>query len=673
MIKLHRTAILLALGIIVLHIRAQTIDEALKNVNARIEAFSHSEQKDSLAIYLEGRMALFYNNELSDSVAAHAPEDLATLRSLEKWEKYYEVWTHLVNTYIYYNKQKNLALREVQSMFNDALQRNHKYGMGMAYYTMGIVYQNLHNLDESAKSFQKGLDIVKQMSELPLFMPELYSYYGDVLNDQERYRELEILTHSWHSSLETIILQHPLSKDQQDVLWFYYSIACGQAALGMDNIWRAERMLAMAKEMLHEENTYDVVTWQNYMAELRMKQRRYQDAFELNSSRLAKVRDDEDRSEYLATIRQRAQILSAMTRYQEANSLYQEMYGLKDSISNADTQGQLNELNTLFKVDELKMEKERARYRYMLYIGCIVGLALVIFMVIRLMAARRLKVAHKKLQKTHEELQATYEWLEYSVKARELVEGDLRVAREIQLGMLPQDFPDRDDVDLYASMSPAKAVGGDLYCYLLLDDLLYFCVGDVSGKGVPAALFMSQATRLFRSNAKQKLLPSIIANRMNDELTEANEQGMFVTMFMGMINLNTGQMQYCNAGHNPPVMISDDGSAAFLEMNETNAPIGMWPELEYAGEVIDDIRSKALFVYTDGLNEAENRQQEQFGDDRLLELLRQTPFESCRQIVETLQQAVEEHRDRAEPNDDLTMLCVRYASVKQWISKTISI
>ena len=670
--KRYRIAILLLLGIVVSHLRAQTIEEALGHVNAKINAFSHSQEADSLGIYLEGRMALFYNNGLSDSVIAHAPQDLTTLNSVGQWDKYYEVWTHLINTYIYYSNQKNLALREVQSMFNDALQRDHKYGMAMAYYSMGIVYQNLHNLEESAKSFQKSLDILKQLSQLPLFMPELYSYYGDVLNAQQRYRALELLTHSWRTNLETLILQHQLSKDQQDVLWFYYFIACGQAAIGMENELRAERMLAMAEQVLHKENSYDVVTWQNYMAELRIRQHRYLEAYELNSSRLEKVRDDEDRTEYLAAIRQRAMILSGLTRYQEANGLYREMYDLRDSISNADTESQLNELNTMFQVDELKMEKERDRYRYMLYIGAVVTLALIVFMLTRLMAARRLKIAHKKLQKTHEELQATYEWLEYSVKARELVEGDLRVAREIQLGMLPQDFPDRDDIDLYASMSPARAVGGDLYCYLLLDDLLYFCVGDVSGKGVPAALFMSQAIRLFRSNAKQKLPPATIANRMNDELTEANEQGMFVTMFLAMINLNSGQMKYCNAGHNPPVMIAEDGTVSFMEM-EANAPIGLWPGLEYVGEVIEDVRGKALFVYTDGLNEAENKQQEQFGDERLLKLLGETPFESCRQTVEMLQEAVEAHRDRAEPNDDLTMLCVRCNSVKQWISKTISI
>ena len=361
----------------------------------------------------------------------------------------------------------------------------------------------------------------------------------------------------------------------------------------------------------------------------------------------------------LATIRRRAEFLSSRSRYEEANGLYRKMYRLKDSISNTRMKEQLDRLNTLYKVDELRIEKEHARYRYTLYISLVVFLALIIFIMTRLMAVSRLQKAHDKLRKTHEELQATFEWLEYSVKAQELVEDDLRLARKIQLGMLPQDFPDRDDVDLYASMTLAKTVGGDLYCYLLLDNLLYFCVGDVSGKGVPAALFMSQTIRLFRSNAKQKCLPATIANRMNDELTEDNEQGMFVTMFMGMINLDTGRMDYCNAGHNPPVMISPVGKVAFLGVRETNAPIGLWPEVEYAGEVIGDIRSKALFVYTDGLNEAENRQQEQFGDERLVKLLQQTASESCRRTVETLQQAVEAHCDGAEPSDDLTMLCVR--------------
>jgi len=226
------------------------------------------------------------------------------------------------------------------------------------------------------------------------------------------------------------------------------------------------------------------------------------------------------------------------------------------------------------------------------------------------------------------------------------------------MGMVPSSFPERPDLDLYASMTPAKEVGGDLYGYYLTGDKLYIALGDVSGKGVPASLFMAQATRLFRTLAAQKMMPAEIATRINDALSgEDNEAGMFVTMFLGLIDLQTGALHFCNAGHNPPVLMRD-GKTEFIEM-VPNAPIGIFPELEFEGEEIADISNSVLFVYTDGLNEAENRQQEQFTDERLLEIMETTPFVSCRQTVEMLKEEVERHRDGAEPNDDLTMLCVK--------------
>ena len=203
-------------------------------------------------------------------------------------------------------------------------------------------------------------------------------------------------------------------------------------------------------------------------------------------------------------------------------------------------------------------------------------------------------------------------------------------------------------------MTPAKEVGGDMYSYLLMEETekLYFALGDVSGKGVPASLFMAQATRLFRTLAKQLLSPAEMATRMNDELSEDNDQGMFITMFIGLLDLKSGHLDFCNAGHNPPVL-----GTTFLEM-EPNTPIGLWPGLEYVGEEIDSIRLQPLFIYTDGLNEAENRQQEQFSDERLLQLMEETPFESCQQTINMLSEEVQKHRDGAEPNDDLTMMCV---------------
>jgi len=211
---------------------------------------------------------------------------------------------------------------------------------------------------------------------------------------------------------------------------------------------------------------------------------------------------------------------------------------------------------------------------------------------------------------------------------------------------------------LEAYMSPAREVGGDLYGYLLREDKLYFAVGDVSGKGVPASLFMAQATRLFQTMAKQGMMPAEICTRMNDALSgDDNENGMFVTFWLGLVDLQTGRLDYCNAGHNPPIIGGGDNHGEFLEMLP-NAPIGLWPGLVYKGEKIDTIKHRPLFIYTDGLNEAENPQQEQFGDERLLAALQRTTFENARQTINSLKQEVETFRGDAEPNDDLTMMCI---------------
>ena len=242
---------------------------------------------------------------------------------------------------------------------------------------------------------------------------------------------------------------------------------------------------------------------------------------------------------------------------------------------------------------------------------------------------------------------------------QERIESELRIARDIQMSMVPSLFPEREGLDMYASMTPAKEVGGDLYGYLLMGDKLYFAVGDVSGKGVPASLFMAQATRLFLTLAKQGMMPAEICTRINDALSgDDNANGMFVTFWLGLLDLTTGHLDFCNAGHNPPVIGGDEHHGEFLDMIP-NAPIGLWPGLEYEGEEIDSIKGRPLFIYTDGLNEAENLQQEQFGDDRLLDFLRNTHFDTAQHVIEALKAEVETHRNGAEPNDDLTMMCLR--------------
>jgi serine phosphatase RsbU (regulator of sigma subunit) len=436
--------------------------------------------------------------------------------------------------------------------------------------------------------------------------------------------------------------------------------------LGQNRLDDAEQTLQHAKTLLFFDQGYEAMAWLNTQAQLRLNQGRLDEAIELNNRRMRLIQPGEDKAVYLTVAAQRASILSQLHRYEESSALYHDMYQIKDSISRADTKNQLNELSTIFQVDELKMQQERAQFRNMLIIIGLILVGLVIFVVFRIIAARRLKKAHDQLQATHEELLTAYDQLEETTTAKERIESDLRIARNIQMGMVPRTFPNRPDLVLYGSMTPAKEVGGDLYGYYLAEsneegksDKLYFCLGDVSGKGVPASLFMAQATRLFCTLAAQEMKPAEIATRINNALSgEDNETGMFVTMFLGLLDLETGHLDFCNAGHNPPVLLRN-GKPEFIDM-EPNAPVGIIPELDYEGEEIADITNCPLFVYTDGLNEAENRQQEQFSDERILELMETVPFESCEQMVEMLRAEVEKHRDGAEPNDDLTMICVKF-------------
>ena len=255
-----------------------------------------------------------------------------------------------------------------------------------------------------------------------------------------------------------------------------------------------------------------------------------------------------------------------------------------------------------------------------------------------------------------------YVWLRHRMAEmrakQERIDSELRIAREIQMSMVPSKFPKREGLDMYAMMTPAKEVGGDLYGYILQRDKLYFCVGDVSGKGVPASLFMAQVTRLFRTLAAQKMMPDEICTRMNDALSgEDNERCMFVTFFIGLLDIPTGHLIYCNAGHNYPVINVGDDQCAFLKM-ETNMPIGPMPGMPYIGGEIDSIKGKPLLIYTDGLNEAENNERQLLGNERMLDILRKSKAGNARELIESLAAEVEQHREGAEPSDDLTMMAI---------------
>lgn len=245
------------------------------------------------------------------------------------------------------------------------------------------------------------------------------------------------------------------------------------------------------------------------------------------------------------------------------------------------------------------------------------------------------------------------------------IEGELEVAKTIQMAMLPKVFPpflDRLDLNIYGMVEPAKEVGGDLYDFYVRHDKLFFCVGDVSGKGVPAALVMAMTRSLFRSITAHEEDAASIMHKMNRALTDQNTQNMFLTLFLGVIDCKTGQFDYCNAGHNAPAMLRTQNTKVELLPVLPNLPLGIEPDYDYQGQHAHADRGDLLFLYTDGLTEAENGRHEQFGEERMLKELTECRERGLtpREIVQTMQQHVEQFVNGAQQSDDLTMLAVRY-------------
>ena len=312
---------------------------------------------------------------------------------------------------------------------------------------------------------------------------------------------------------------------------------------------------------------------------------------------------------------------------------------------------------------EAQKQSEHAHHVFMVMLAII---AVLVISALGFILYRRNKHS-KEIESVYGKLEDAYNQLEETTTAKERIESELRIARDIQMGMVPHEFnafPKEFGIDLYASMTPAKEVGGDLYDFFLKDKKLYVCVGDVSGKGVPASMTMAVAVNLFRSVAKEGFKPAQIAMRINDTLSVDNENSIFVSMFIAEIDLETGRMDFCNAGHNSPILVNNrqkPGSpdrAYYIKM-ESNAVAGLWPELEYVGESIDNIKGYTLLLYTDGLTEAENAKLEQHGEERLLALMRNEEFVNAESTVDRLLADVADHVGGADQSDDLTILCLR--------------
>ena len=252
--------------------------------------------------------------------------------------------------------------------------------------------------------------------------------------------------------------------------------------------------------------------------------------------------------------------------------------------------------------------------------------------------------------------------LKASTSEKASIENELKIAHGIQMSMLPKTypaFPDRDDIDIFGMVTPAKAVGGDLYDFFIRDEKLFFCIGDVSGKGVPASLVMAVTRSLFRNISAYTAAPDQIVLALNEALSSNNETGMFVTLFLGVLDLGSGQLCYTNAGHNVPLLITPVGINSLT--CDANIPAGVMPGWQFTVQEQLLKPGDSVFLYTDGLNEAENNSHEQFEMERVQQVASRT-INQPQPLIEAMTDAVQLFVGDAEQSDDLTMLAIQYTN-----------
>ena len=264
------------------------------------------------------------------------------------------------------------------------------------------------------------------------------------------------------------------------------------------------------------------------------------------------------------------------------------------------------------------------------------------------------------------EIKAYLVTLEQAATARERVESELRIARDIQMSLVPQNFQLAANVNgyaLHAFMRPAREVGGDFYDFFMTDDEhLCIAIGDVSGKGVPAALFMAVSRTLLRAFLQAGHSPGSALARLNDEMAQNNEYCMFVTIFCLIVHLPSGSYRFANGGHNLPFVIHRNASVVALPKTK-GAALGAME-----GVAVQEAESAfspgdMLFLYTDGVTEAMNRQEEFFGETRTIDVLSQEKTGDCLATIDVVTRAVDGFADGAEQSDDITMVAFRYQGI----------
>ncbi len=253
--------------------------------------------------------------------------------------------------------------------------------------------------------------------------------------------------------------------------------------------------------------------------------------------------------------------------------------------------------------------------------------------------------------------------LKTTTSAKEKIETELNTAREIQMSVIPNTFPafpNIPEIEIYAEIHPANTVAGDLYDFFFIDDRhICFYIGDVSGKGIPASLFMVITRTILRSQIREKYPLDQSINRVNELLFASNKTSMFVTLFICILDINTGVLEYCNAGHGFACLSRNQQSIERLETVH-GGPLGLFDDSDYTCEKVTLSPNDLILIYTDGISEATNKKNELYGDERLFEFIENNKTSSPESIIKRVLVDVRGFVKEAEQSDDIALLSLAY-------------
>ena len=517
-------------------------------------------------------------------------------------------------------------------------------GQAMIHNNLGMLYADVRDYKSSLDHFEKTLAARRSFKNREGLLAALKNI-SIVLNNLKRYDE------SLQRLEEAATIARELNNVEELRSCYSYLSETFEKAGNTEKSIQYYRLVQSLNNILLQKKEVDLSTLRTQMEEEKM---------------LKEIAENKEKIQTQVLIRQKYELQKSELELNKIDSINRNLF---ENLSKSQLEllaiTQKAEIDSLRAVEQLQrdaaiIQKERS-WRNLLLI-CALSLGLISFFIYRNFIQEKksktiLAAKNEEIARQNQELEGLNRII---AKHNERMQSELNVGREIQMSMIPRNFPELKSVELFATLEPAREVGGDLYDFFMVDEQhLIFGIGDVSDKGVPAALFMAVTKTLVKTNAQYFQSPAKVLTQVNQEICNENESSMFVSYFLGILNIKSGQLAYCNAGHNPPLLIHTNGDIHKLE--ELHGPVlGAVDHYEYTENRLNISPGDQILLYTDGITEAMDRNKKLYSNDRLVKIFKDRSIKRAEDSVVAIIKDVLSFRGNADQNDDMTVLSVFY-------------